>query len=293
MKFAEKLRAAQKKMNSWLCVGLDPDLTKIPEFIVNKHGQSLPEHFGPVEVFCMEIVKATAEYACAFKPNIAFFEALGQHGRIALNRVIQFIKINYPDHVVILDAKRNDIGNTANQYALAYTMIEDETPDAITVNPYLGPKTLEPFLKQGLGIIALCVTSNPDAAIFQNQILTLPDGQQMELYKYVALILSQQSSESELWHDQLGLVTGATHPEELGAIRKIIGNDIPLLIPGIGKQGGDLEATMKNNGGGLAVINSSSGIIFASRDKDYTEAAGQAAKKQNDQINKIRESMKG
>jgi len=297
MRFIDKLKVAQLKMNSWLCVGLDPDLTKIPEFLVNRYANS---SISLLTEFNEAIINATAEFACCYKPNIAFYENIGENGIIALKKTIQFIRENHPDHVVILDAKRGDIGNTAKQYA---TAVKALGADAVTVNPYLGPKTLEPFLEQGLGIIALCVTSNPDAAIFQNRDVIIPDGvgdhpdRKIPFYQYVAEILTGQhrsdGENAELWVGNLGLVTGATHPEELGQIRELIGPDIMLLIPGIGKQAGDLEKTIRNNNNGLAVINSSSGIIFASQKEDYAEAAGEAAKKLQDEINEIRENMKG
>jgi len=282
MNFAEKLLFAQQRQNSWVCVGLDPDLTKIPEFIVNKYGMDrLPDLDGPLEIFNKEIIKATAPYVCAYKPNLAFYEVLGQYGWLALQRTVEFIKKNYPNHIVIIDGKRGDIGNTAAMYAEMY---KELGADAGTVNPYLGSETLEPFFKQDLGVIAICKTSNPGSADFQNLVVT-SSSNHLPFYLRIAEKLNFKFAAT----GNLGLVVGATYPQELASVRDVVGLEIPILIPGIGKQGGDLEATLKSNNNGLAIINSSREIIYASNGQDFADAAGRAAMRLRDQINTIQE----
>lgn len=274
MNFTEKLQAIQKKQNSWVCVGLDTDPLKVPAHLQQK-----------IWIFNEYIVDSTANYACAFKPNMAFYEAMGEIGLGLLTKIIDYIRKKHPDHLVILDAKRGDIGNTAEKYAYAAKHIWQA--DAVTVNPYLGPKTLQPFFDQGLGVIALCVTSNPDAAVFQNVSVITPDGSTKTMYQHIAKTLQQQFGST----GNLGLVTGATHPEELAAVRQAVGQEVIFLIPGIGKQGGDLAATLAANANGPAVINVSSSVIYASSGPDFAEAAGQKAEELRDQINAIRQKL--
>ncbi|MFH1207252.1 MAG: orotidine-5'-phosphate decarboxylase [Patescibacteria group bacterium] len=273
MALIEKLRSAQKKTGSMLCVGLDPDLDKLPPKMVAAFDGRLQPMFYE---YLTRVIRMTAPHACAFKPNMAFYEALGPNGISVLETICALIKNEHPDHVLIVDGKRGDIGNSAEKYAAA---LKNLGADAVTVNPYLGPGTLKPFLDAGLGIIALCVTSNTDAAAFQGLIC---DGK--PVYRHVAEILTKEYGST----GNLGLVTGATHPKELGEIRKAVGDEVVLLIPGIGKQEGNLEATVHNNGHGLAVINVSSNICHASSGDDYAMAAGSAAEAYNQQINNLR-----
>lgn len=306
MTFSEKLTFAIEIYDSLVCVGIDPDPKKIPACLWAQYPEKYAKNkkwrkFSVVYKFCIDIVDATAPHCCAFKPNMGFFESFGVAGHDVLEKLCNYITKNYPDHVLVLDGKRGDIGNTADRYAQS---LKDLGADAVTVNPYLGPKTLSPFINAGLGIIALCVTSNPDAAIFQNIKVTGIDGNpRTSMYTYVAEVLTKgvKSNEEDLeiaeahsftppenWIGQIGLVTGATHPKELGEVRELVGNEVVLLIPGIGKQEGNLEATVKNNDDGPAMINVSRSVLYASDDEDYAEAAGLEAGKTKIEINKYR-----
>lgn len=202
--------------------------------------------------FCRDIVDATADLVCAFKPQIAYFSALGLENELA--SLIAYIHQNHPGVPVILDAKRNDIGDTARLYA--QEAFERYDADAVTVNPYLGSESIAPFLSyEGRGVIVLCRTSNPDSAWLQQY----PD-EESPLYLRVARSAAG-------WNDSgnLMLVAGATYPEELGRIREAVG-DMPLLVPGVGAQGGDLEAVLQqgadSNGEGL-IINASRAVLYA------------------------------
>ena len=265
MNFVEKLANAARKNKSLLCVGLDPDPERIPE----KTG---------VFEFNKAIIDATADLVCAYKPNIAFYEALGNEGLDALKQTVRYVPDDIP---VIVDAKRGDIRNTAKAYAKA--IFDNFNFDATTVNPYLGFDAVEPFLRYSdKGIFILCRTSNAGAADFQSLLCQTEEHGYRPLFEIVALEASQWNL-----HGNIGLVVGATYPEELKLIRNSH-PDIPLLIPGIGAQGGDLAATIRygvNTEGGGAIINSSRGIIYASPGKDFTQAARRAARALRDRIN--------
>ncbi|XOU94366.1 MAG: orotidine-5'-phosphate decarboxylase [Candidatus Kerfeldbacteria bacterium] len=303
MTFSEKLKLAIEKYNSLVCVGIDPNRKQIPTCLWDMYPEKYAKNeewrdFSVVYRFCVDIVDATAQHCCAFKPNMGFFESFGMAGADVLTKLCAYIKENYPDHVLVLDGKRGDIGNTADHYALS---LKELGADVVTVNPYLGPHTLEPFLKAGLGIIALCVTSNKDATIFQNVSVLLPDSvgdcadRKIPYYLWVAEVLTKginffgyEFKRTEIWEGQLGLVTGATHPKELGEVRQLVGNEVVLLIPGIGKQEGNLKATVENNGDGLAMINVSRSVLYASNGEDYATAAAAEAEKTKNEINKYR-----
>ncbi|MFA6552939.1 MAG: orotidine-5'-phosphate decarboxylase [Patescibacteria group bacterium] len=298
MTLLEKLRNAQEKTGSILCVGLDPVIAKFPPSLVSGFGDRLQPMFYE---YLTRVIRKTAPHACAFKPNVAFYEAHGPAGIHALETICRFIRKEFPDHLLVVDGKRGDIGDTAKMYAQFYKLFD---PDAVTVSPYLGPKTLEPFLEAGLGIFALCVTSNKDAAILQNMKVTVPDAigdcddRHIPVYEWVAEVLTRGKTihgctfeRSSIWDGQLGLVTGATHPEELGNIRQRVGSDVPLLIPGIGKQQGDLAGTLRNNASGPALINASSSVCHASSEDNFDEAAGLAAETLNTQINDLRAQL--
>ncbi len=265
MNFMEKLIAASQKNNSLLCVGLDPD------------PRLMPDNVG-VFKFNKAIIDATADLVCAYKPNFAFYEALGNEGLDALKQTVKHIPGNIP---VIGDAKRGDIGNTAKAYAK--TIFSDFNFDATTVNPYLGFDSLEPFIQyQDKGVFILCRTSNAGAVDFQS--LRCIEHNR-PLFEVVALKASEWNV-----HGNIGLVVGATYPEELKLIRQNH-PDMPLLIPGIGAQGGDLELTVRygvDARGEKALINSSRQIIYASRDEDFAEAARKAASELREQINQYR-----
>ncbi len=274
MTFIDKLRNRWQQADSLLCVGLDPDLTKLPEhYLVNADADASEALFA----FCRDIVDVTAEYACAFKPQIAYFAA-HNGGEAALQRLIAHINGAHPDVPVILDAKRGDIGSTAQQYA--EEAFERYGADAVTLNPYMGKDSAAPFLAwNNRGCVFLCHTSNPGARDFQEL-----DVGGAPLYQHIARTIAQD------WNTDgnCALVVGATFPEELKVIRGIVG-DMPLLIPGVGAQGGDVEAVVTNgktiDGSGL-MINSSRGILYASRGEGYAEAAANAAKSLRDEIKK-------
>ena len=262
MKFVDKLLAASRRNKSLLCVGLDPDPGLMPKV-------SLLE-------FNKAIVDATADLVCAYKPNLAFYEALGIEGLKVLQKTIEHI----PGHIPIIgDGKRGDIGNTAKAYAKA--LFEIFGFDAATVSPYLGFDSVEPFIQyKDKGVFILCRTSNPGAVDFQS----LLDAQGIPLYEAVA-------RKAKKWnvHGNIGLVVGATYPDELKSIRQIC-PEMPLLIPGIGAQGGDLASTVKHGidaHGEKAVIAVSRQILYASKGKDFAQAARKSAQELRDSINKL------
>jgi len=262
--FIEKLTQATAKKKSLLCVGLDPDPELMPA------GVSVFE-------FNKAIVEATSDLVCAYKLNFAFYEVLEDEGLDALKRTIRCIPNDIP---VIGDAKRGDIGNTAKAYAKS--IFDNFNFDATTVNPYLGFDSIEPFIQyRDRGVFILCRTSNAGAVDFQ-ALHSEIEGGYRPLFEIVALKVSQWNT-----HGNIGLVIGATYPEELKLIRQSHPN-IPLLIPGIGAQGGDLALTIRygvNSKGEKAIINSSRQIIYASRGKDFAQAARRAATELRDQIN--------
>jgi orotidine-5'-phosphate decarboxylase len=260
MTFLTKLTGATRHNRSCLCIGLDPEPEKLPAGV------------GVLE-FCRAIIGATYDLVCAYKPNSAFFEALGAEGFSVLKSVIEAVPKNIP---VILDAKRGDIGNTARAYARA--AFDELGADAITVNPYMGYDSIEPFIAyKNKGVFVLCRTSNPGAADFQS----LECGGQ-PLYRIVADRVATWNK-----HGNLGLVVGATQPDELRAIREAHPT-LPLLIPGVGAQGGSLELAVKygHTGDGLAVINVSRQVIYASSGADFAAAARAAALSLRDEINR-------
>ncbi len=262
MKFVDKLLVASRRSRSLLCIGLDPDPGLMPKI-------SLLE-------FNKAIVDATVDLVCAYKPNLAFYEALGIDGLKVLKKTIEYI----PGHIPIIgDGKRGDIGNTAKAYAQA--LFEIFGFDAATVSPYLGFDSVEPFIEyKDKGVFILCRTSNPGAVDFQS----LLDAQGIPLYEAVA-------RKAKKWnvHGNIGLVVGATYPDELKVIRQIC-PEMPLLIPGIGVQGGDLASMVKygiDAHGEKAVIAVSRQIIYASKGKDFAQAARKSAQELRDSINKL------
>jgi orotidine-5'-phosphate decarboxylase len=268
MSFFSQLSQAARRNNSLLCVGLDPDLALMPDA-------------GLLE-FNQAIIEATCDLVCCYKLNFAFYEASGEEGWHALRETLRLIAGAIP---TIADAKRADIGNTAKAYARS--IFDNLGFDAATVNPYLGHDALLPFINSpARGVYVLCRTSNPGSADFQSLPVRL-EGQEMPLYQAVA---RQVSDWNKLGN--LGLVVGATCPEELKAIRQAH-PAMPLLIPGVGEQGGDLELAVRYGldaqGGGI-VINASRQVLYASREQDYAQAARAAALKLRDEINRFRES---
>lgn len=270
MNFNEKLIDATKRNESLLCIGLDPD----PEL--------MPSGTGVLK-FNKEIIDATSDLVCAYKLNLAFYEALDD-GMDALKRTIKYIPGNIP---TIADAKRGDIGNTARAYAKA--IFNNLNFDATTVNPYLGFDSIEPFIEQwDKGTFILCRTSNPSAADFQNLPFVLKR-KQHRLFEIVALRAAQWNKQSK----NIGLVMGATYPEELKLIRQNYPNML-LLIPGIGAQGGDLASAVRNGvdaRGQKAILSSSRQIIYASGRRDFAEAARRVASSLRDEINYHRSAL--
>ena len=270
MTFISKLQATWRDNDSLVCVGLDPDPAKMPAH--------LAQHADSVFEFCREIVDATADQVCAFKPQFAHFAAIGATG--ALLKTIAHIRAHHPKIPVILDAKRGDIGSTAEMYARE--AFDHYHADALTVNPYLGGDTLKPFTDRAdRGVIVLCRTSNPGSGDLQG----LVSGG-TPLCEIVADLAAREWNEN----GNVLLVVGATYPEDLGTIRRIVG-DMPLLVPGVGAQGGDVEAVVKmgmdSEGFGL-IISSSREIIYAGGGADYAQQSRAAAIKLREAINRAR-----
>jgi len=255
MNFKAKLIKAANTNKSWLCVGLDPDLDKLPSPVTKS--------LSGTEEFLKAIIDSTKNLVCAYKPNSAFYEQFGAEGITLLKGIINYIPDDIP---VILDAKRGDIGNTSKMYAAA--AFDYLRADAITVNPYMGHDCVKPFLDyQDKGIFVLCLTSNPSSSEFQKQYLK----NQTMLYEQVARTALTWNK-----NDNLCLVVGATKPEELGELRQLVGGDIPILIPGVGAQGGDLELSLRNGAnskGELAIINVSRSVLYTGKDNDYVDKA--------------------
>ena len=267
--FNQQLQSAWASQGSMLCVGFDPDPKRLPPSFQGK-----PE--GIFE-FCREIADATADLVCSFKPQFAYFAS--QRAEAQLEKLIGHLKDKHPHIPVILDSKRGDIGSTADHYALE--AFERYGADAVTVNPYMGFDTIEPYLKHaGKGVIVLCRTSNPGGSDLQFLNVNLGE----PLYLHVAKLASQKWNGS----GQISLVVGATFPEEIAKVRTIVG-DMPLLIPGIGAQGGDIDATIKaghipNAPGTGMIINSSRAILYASAGNDFAQAARNVAQSTRDAL---------
>jgi len=270
--FIEKLSAAWSANNSLLCVGLDPDSGKFPPH--------LQKQADGIAQFCKAIIDATADLACAYKPQIAYFAA--QRAEEQLEEICAYLREKYPHIPIVLDAKRGDIGATAEQYARE--AFERYGADAVTVNPYMGYDSVAPYLKwTDRGAIVLCRTSNAGGSDLQ---FLNVDGR--PLYQHVAQLVADKWNRN----GQCALVVGATFPSELAQVRALVG-DMPLLVPGIGAQGGDIEATVKAgktaNGSGM-MINSSRAILYAKGEagEDFTKAARRVALETRDAINRYR-----
>ena len=275
MNFLDKLLATSRQQNSLLCVGLDPEPERFPAQLQNMTVAKA------VTYFCQGIIEATAPYVCAFKPNLAFFEVLGPKGMYIFQDVLSAI----PEHIpIIVDAKRGDLGNTARKYAT--TVFDVYGCDAVTVNPYLGYDSVAPFLAfHEKGVIFLCRSSNPSARDFQDLLVQEEKGQGRPLYEMIA-----QRVQSWNKAGNCGLVVGATYPQELSTIRSMC-PDMPILIPGVGAQGGDLETSVVAGVdvlGEKAIIAVSRAILYASEDEDYAASAATEARKLRNRINEAR-----
>jgi orotidine-5'-phosphate decarboxylase len=270
MTFTQMLAAAWQKNNSLLCVGLDPDPAKFPAALKGRDDRIFD--------FCKTIVDATADLVCSFKPQIAYFAA--RRAEDQLEALIAHIHDKHPGIPVILDAKRGDIGSTAEQYAIE--AFERFKADAVTVNPYMGRDSVDPYLAYpDKGVILLCRTSNPGGSDLQ-----FLDVGGEKLYERVARLAAGEWNSS----GQISLVVGATFPAEIARVRELVG-DMPLLVPGIGAQGGDVEATVRAGrtatGTGL-MINSSRAILYAGKGENFHIAARAAAQETRATINRYR-----
>ncbi|MEZ2623219.1 orotidine-5'-phosphate decarboxylase [Paenalcaligenes hominis] len=271
MTFTSLLRTAWAQQNSLLTLGLDPDLNRLPE--------ALKGSATGVYDFCTGMVDACAPYVSAFKPQFAYFASIKAEDQ--LERICAYIKQHHPHLPIIMDSKRGDIGSTARHYALE--AFERYGADAITVSPYMGHDSVEPYFEwKDKGVIVLCRTSNPGGSDLQ---FLQVDG--MPLYLHVAKLVAEQ------WNAHTGqcaLVVGATFPDEIAKVRAVVG-DLPLLVPGIGAQGGDIPATVNagldSQGAGM-MINSSRAILYASAGSDWQDAAARVAKQTRDAINAAR-----
>ena len=271
----EQLVDQIRQKRSFLCVGLDTDIKKIP--------RHLTESDSPIFAFNKAIIDATAPYCVAYKPNLAFYECLGVEGMKAFERTVKYLKKYYPQHFVIADAKRGDIGNTSSMYAR--TFFEEYDVDSLTVAPYMGEDSVSPFLGyEGKWVILLVLTSNPGSKDFQ--LFADPDGQRL---------FEKVITRSEEWAgpDRMMYVVGATRGEMFKDIRRLAPDHF-LLVPGVGTQGGSLEEVCKygmNMDCGL-LVNSSRGIIYASQDEDFAEAAAASARKLQLQMKEILDQAK-
>lgn len=266
--FLERLELACESHRSLLCVGLDPDLERMP--------------VDDVFQFNCAIIEATSDLVCAYKPNLAFYEALGLEGLGALMRTVEYIQKVAPGVLIIGDSKRGDIGSSMKAYYKA--MFDGWGVDAMTVSPYLGKDSIDPLLSyKGKGIFVLCRTSNESAGDFQDIMAPL-NGEDRPLYQHVALKSAQWSTAGNV-----GLVVGATYPDELRTVRELCPK-LPLLIPGVGAQGGSLEEVVRwgaDSRGRLAIISSSRQVLYASSGKDFAQAARREAIKLRDGINHV------
>lgn len=270
MSFARQLAEAWRRNDSLVCVGLDPELERFPRPIAD--GPSPIFHFNKA------IIDATADLVCAYKPQFAHYAACEAEAQ--LERTIEYIHRSYPEIPVILDAKRGDVGSTAEKYAVE--AFERYAADAVTVNPYLGGDSLEPFLKHAdKGVIVLCRTSNPGGSDLQD----LEIGGR-RLFELVAELASRR------WNSRgnVALVVGATYPRELAQVRAIVGS-MPLLVPGIGAQGGDVAQAIASgrtpDGTGL-IVNSARAILYASQGEDFALAARTATQRLREEVNRHR-----
>lgn len=256
-----------RRKGSFLCVGLDPDIKKLPEHLLREE--------NPLLAFNKAIIDATAPYCVAYKPNLAFFESMGTEGWIAFEETVRYIREKYPDQFIIADAKRGDIGNTSSLYARAF--FENMGVDALTVAPYMGEDSVKPFLAyEGKWVILLALTSNPGSHDFQ----FTEDSDGERLFEKV-LAKAQQWGTT----DNLMFVVGATQGSLFSDVRRVAPSSF-LLVPGVGAQGGSLEEVAKwgmNSECGL-LVNSSRGIIYASSGKDFAEAAAREARMLRDHM---------
>jgi orotidine-5'-phosphate decarboxylase len=275
MAFVTQLQQAWQRSSSLVCVGLDPEPARMPAAV-----RDAPD---AIFEFCRAIVDATADLVCCFKPQIAHFAAL--RAEEALERLIAYIHAQHPGIPVILDAKRGDIGSTAQNYAVE--AFDRYAADAVTANPYLGRDSVQPFLDRAdRGVVLLCRTSNPGARDLQDLVVTDTGEAGHPLYRHVAMLVAREWNAN----GNCALVVGATYPRELAEVREIVGA-MPMLVPGVGAQGGDVAAVVQNGkssaGTGL-IVSSSRAILYAGSDGDFAAAARRATQDLRDEINRYR-----
>lgn len=270
MTFIDKLESRWQAADSLLCVGLDPDPTRFPAHLRDRD--------DAIFAFCAAVADATAEFACAFKPQVAYFASARAEDQ--LESLVAHLRARHPQVPVVLDAKRGDIGATAEHYARE--AFERYGADAVTLSPFMGHDSIEPFLAYAdRGVFLLCRTSNPGGDDLQ-----MLDVGGERLYERVARLASAQWNRG----GQLGLVVGATYPAELARVRALAG-DLPLLVPGIGAQGGDVQASViagRTADGTGMLVNSSRAILYAGTGEDFAQAAAAAARRTRDEINRYR-----
>lgn len=270
MKFKDRLQRAARTNRSLVCVGLDFEMDYVPAEIRDQE--------YPILTFNQAIIEATKDLVCAYKPNIAFYEKHAERGLTSLRKTIELIPEEIP---VILDAKRGDVGSTARAYADAY--FEDLGVDAITVNPYLGTDSLEPFLSyEDKGVFVVCRTTNAGAADFQDLV-----SNGAPLFEHVARRAVQEWNKN----DNIGLVAPGNLPKMLQQVRKVAGPNVPLLVPGIGTQGGTVGDAVRHGAnlrGEMCILNASRSILYASQGPDFAEAARRATQKVRDEANEAR-----
>ena len=258
-----------RQKRSFLCVGLDPDLKKMPECVLRSP--------NPIAEFNRRIIDATAEFCIAYKPNLAFYEQAGESGEAALKATCRYIKENYPNHLLIADAKRGDIGNTSKMYAIA--AFNELDADAITVAPYMGEDSVMPFLNyEGRWTVLLALTSNAGSKDFQA--LDLANGK--KLWEQVLITSSKWAGA-----DKMMYVVGATKGDMFARVRELVPDSF-LLVPGFGAQGGSLEEVCRNGMNATCglIVNSSRGIIYASSGEDFDKAAAEEARKLRDEMDR-------
>jgi orotidine-5'-phosphate decarboxylase len=287
--FTSRLRRRWREARTLLCVGLDVELERMPESLrLSAAGDATDDQTRTeraIVAFNQAIVDATADLVCCYKPNSAFYEQYGPAGMRALAATIAHIQQRHPDIPVLLDGKRGDIGSTSAAYARA--VFDVYGADAVTLQPYLGSDALAPFLSRvDRGAFILCRTSNPGSGELQDLPTRDADGRERPLYLTVARLVAEE------WNvrGNCGLVVGATYPEELGAVREVVGS-VPILVPGIGTQGGELEATIR---AGLdsarqgLILSASRSVIYASGGRDFASAARREAGRLRMEIERLR-----
>ena len=271
---------------SFLIVGLDSDYDKIPECVKAQAAKESGDVWNPIKMFNQAVIDATAPYAVGYKLNSAFYEKFGMQGIGALYNTVGYIKDRYPEMLVIVDAKRGDIGNTSECYATA--VFDNLNADAVTVAPYMGYDSVEPFLKhEGKWTILLALTSNKGSDDFQMKLLGMDEGYMFE--RVLRIASSWQPLPDHINAEQMMFVVGATHPKMFQDVRRIVPDHF-LLVPGVGAQGGSLRSVVAygiNENFCCLLVNSSRGIIFAGKDVHYAEAAGNKARELQQEMSEL------